>query len=316
MSSFPAWLHAPAPGPDETAVSLIDLGTNSVRMDLWALRKGQARRLHREKRMVRLGDGLFERGRLEEAAIGRVEEALEDFSALHRVAQVSRVRAVATAALREAPEAPALVRRWAERFGIDFSVISGAQEAAYIAQGVLREEAPPSGPYALIDIGGGSTELSLCRGAKVLESASLPLGANRLQQTLLHKVPPAPGGVAALREACRGPLQHLPGASRWPRVKELIGSGGTVRAVRKLARAAGVKDQPFTLHVLSDLIRQMERLDRLGLLHIPGMDEKRVDLMLAGALVLEEACLALGAVRIRATAASLRDGLLLEESGL
>lgn len=311
---IPDWLHAPPPGPGETAVSLIDLGTNSVRMDLVALKGRSARRLHREKRMVRLGDGLYERGRLDDQAVARVERALEDFQVLHRQAGVVRVRAVATAAMREAgDQAPELLRRWEERFGIAFRVISGAEEAALIARGVLALERPPSGPYAVIDIGGGSTELSLCQGAKVLEIASLPLGANRLQQACLKRVPPAPGGVEALRRECRLHLEPLSQARHWPRVKELIGSGGSVRAVRKLAKAAGAKDQPFTLHFLAGLTRQAARLDRVGLMHLPGMDERRLDLLLAGALVLEEACLALGAVRVRATEATLRDGLLLDE---
>jgi exopolyphosphatase/guanosine-5'-triphosphate,3'-diphosphate pyrophosphatase len=312
MSPVPSWLHAAALRPDEEVLSLIDLGTNSIRLDLVALRRGQARRLHREKRMVRLGDGLFAGGRLNRAALERVEAALADFAALHRAAGVRRVLAVATAALREAPEAPRLVEAWKERFGIAFRVISGLEEAALIARGVLAQEAPPSGPYALIDIGGGSTELSLCRGSTVLESVSLPLGASRLQQTCLQTLPPVPGGVEALRAACRRPLENLRDAGRWPRVREFIGSGGSIRALRKLARAAEAKAQPFTLHFLTELNRRLIRLDRVGLLHVPGMDPKRVDLLVAGSLLLEECCLVLGAQRIRSTDAGLRDGLLLE----
>ena len=175
------------------------------------------------------------------------------------------------------------------------------------------KERLPSGGFALVDIGGGSTELSLCRGPKVLESVSLPLGANRLQQSCLKKVPPVRGGVEALRQEARAQLEPLRGQRHWPGVREILGSGGSIRALRRLAKAAGAKDQPFTLHFLSELTRQMERLDRVGLLHIPGMDEKRVDLIMAGALVLEECALALGCHRIRATEATLRDGLLQEE---
>lgn len=310
---IPRWLHAPPPGPGETAVSLIDLGTNSIRMDLVAVRGKQARRLHREKRMVRLGDGLYEGGRPSAEALERVEHALQEFATLHHTAQVRRVRAVATAAMREAPQAAELVESWKQRYGIAFQIISGAEEAALIARGVLSVERPPAGPYALIDIGGGSTELSLCQDGKVLESVSLALGANRLQQARLKRVPPLPGSVAGLRQDCRALLAPLPQARHWPRVKELIGSGGTVRALRKLAKGAGAKEQPFTAHFLAELNARMERLDRVGLQHLPGMDEKRLDLLLAGSLILEEACACLGAAKIRATEATLRDGLLLDE---
>lgn len=314
--SGPAWLHAPAAVAGEEAWSLIDLGTNSIRLDLVAVKGRQTRRLHREKRMVRLGDGLYADGKPQPQALQRVEQALEDFAALHRNAQVRRIRAVATAAMREAPQAAQWVERWAERFGIRFEVISGAQEAALIAQGVLAVEKTPSGPYALIDIGGGSTELSLCQGKHVLESVSLPLGANRLQQACLKQVPPVPGGVAALRQACQAQLQALPGAQHWPRIKELIGSGGSIRALRKLAKAAGAKELPFTAHFLSETCAKMQPLTRIGLQHVPGMDAQRVDLLLAGALILEEACRALGTLKIRATEATLRDGLLQSELGV
>jgi exopolyphosphatase/guanosine-5'-triphosphate,3'-diphosphate pyrophosphatase len=278
-----------------------------------AIKERGWRRLHREKRMVRLGDGLFERGSLDPAAIERVEDALRDFMLLHRALGGRRMRAVATAAMREAPEAPQLAQRWRDHFDIDFKVISGEEEAALIARGVMVVEKVPSGGFGLIDIGGGSTEISLCQGPKVLESFSLPLGANRLQQAYLKRIPPIKEGIAALRADVEGTVSGMRAQHQWPGLKELIGSGGTIRAVRRLAKSAGAKDQPFTVHFLSDLVRQMERLDRVGLLHIPGMDEKRVDLILAGALLLEEAAKALGVQRIRATEASLRDGLLATE---
>lgn len=310
-----AALAAAAPAPGESVFSIIDLGTNSVRLDVVAvhLKNRAFRRLHREKRMVRLGDGLFERGHVDPAAVERVDGALREFSLLHRALDGGRIVAVATAAMREAPEAPALLERWSERYGIAFRVISGQEEAALIAKGVLSSEKLPSGGYGLIDIGGGSTELSLCRGPKILESFSLDLGANRMQQSFLRGLPPVKGGLDALRDEARRAFGDLRNRHHWPELRELIGSGGTIRAVRSLAKAAHAKEQPFTIHFLSDLVRQMERLDRVGLLHVPGMDEKRIDLMLAGSVLLEEAALALGAQRIRATEAGLRDGLLASE---
>lgn len=304
------------PRAGEWLLAIIDLGTNSIRLDLVAVGPQGPRRLHREKRMVRLGEHLFEDGRPSSEALRRVEEALSSFQALLERWGVGRVRAVATAAMREAPNAAELVGAWAERFGINFEVISGAREADLIAQGVLAAEHALSGDYALIDIGGGSVELSLCEGSRVRRSCSLPLGADRLQQRHLHRIPPAAGGVAALRLDCRGQLNTAEGPGGWPRVKELVGSGGTVRALRKMAKASGAKDQPFTLHFLRDLTGRMERLDRIGLAHLPGMDGRRVELILAGSLVLEEACLALGATRVRATDAGLRDGLLQDELAL
>lgn len=312
-AAFTAALAAAVPAPGEAVLSLVDLGTNSLRLDIVALKGRSWRRLHREKRMVRLGDGLFETGRLNPEAVDRVEDALAEFSQLHRALGGRKIAAVATAAMREAPEAAALVDRWKEAFGIPFKVISGAEEAALIAKGVLAVEKAPSGPFGLIDIGGGSTEVSLCQGTRVLESFSLPLGANRAQQDFLKGTPPSPDGLKALKERAAAAFKELSKAHRWPALRELIGSGGTVRSIRRIAKASGAKEQPFTQHFLSDLRGRAELMNRLGLLHIPGMDEKRVDLFVAGCVILEEAALGLGAHRIRSTEASLRDGLLISE---
>ncbi|HTB33957.1 MAG TPA: hypothetical protein VK842_03790 [bacterium] len=305
-------LHGAPPLPGERVLSLIDLGTNSIRLDLVAVKGRSARRLHREKRMVRLGDDLYATGHLSHAALARVGEALALFHRLHEAAGVTQISAVATAAMRTAPDAATLVEEWKERYRIPFRVISGEEEAALIAKGVMAEEHVPSGGYGLVDIGGGSTEISLCQDRRVLESFSLPLGANRLAQELLKSVPPVKGGVEALRARVRESLAPLRGQHRWPSLRELIGSGGSVRAIRRLAKAAGAKDQPFTSRYLSDLCAQIERLDRVGLLHLPGMDDKRVDLILPGALILDEVCQALGVQKVRSTEASLRDGLLAE----
>jgi exopolyphosphatase/guanosine-5'-triphosphate,3'-diphosphate pyrophosphatase len=308
-------LHGAPRLPGEAVVSLIDLGTNSIRMDLAAIKGRGYRRLHREKRMVRLGDGLFDSGHLAPEAVGRVEAALGLFQALHQAARVDRISAVATSAMRSAPEGPALADDWELRFGIRFRIISGLEEADLIARGVHRVERPPAGGYGLVDIGGGSTELSLCADGKVLERFSLDLGANRLHQQFLKGRPAMPGGVAALRQHAQRVLAPLRGQHHWPALRELIGSGGSIRAVRRLAKSSGAKDLPFTAHFLTELVGRMERMGRVQLLHLPGMDEKRVDLILPGALILDEVCQALGAHKVRSTEASLRDGLLDAELG-
>ena len=293
---------------------LIDLGTNSVRYDAYDLKGGEALRLHREKRMVRLGDGLFGRGHLDPGALARTEAALRDFCALNKHYGVSKVKAVGTAALRSASDAPAALTRLQHALGAPIQVLSGDEEAALIAEGILgSEEHLPSGPFILIDIGGGSTELNLCQGPQRLEGGSLDLGANRLQQAFLKAVPPVKGGVAALRQHAQEQLQAFKTRQQWPAVKVLVGSSGSIRALRKMAKASGAKDQPFTLHFITSLNGRLQAFDRVSLMHVPGMDEKRVDLVLAGSLLLEEALKAFGAQRVLVTEASLREGLLFRE---
>jgi exopolyphosphatase/guanosine-5'-triphosphate,3'-diphosphate pyrophosphatase len=291
---------------------LIDLGTNSVRYDAYEIKGDQAKRLHREKRMVRLGDGVFEKGQLSEAALARTSAALADFWALNRHYGITNVRAVTTAAMRGATDAVLALKRFETALGHPVEVLSGDEEAALIAEGILgSEEHLPAGSFILIDIGGGSTELNLCQGGKRLEGVSLDLGANRLQQQFLKSLPPVAGGLARLSEHCQAEFQRFKTAQKWPEVKELVGSSGSIKAIRNLAKAAGAKDQPFTLNFVEALNARIQTYDRLALMHLPGMDEKRVDLILAGSVILQAALKVFGAKKVRVTEASLREGLLL-----
>lgn len=291
----------------EHRLAIIDLGTNSVRFDVYAVNeKGEPERLHREKRMVRLGEGIFKNGRLEAKAEARVQHALHDFAAMIHAWGVDKVAAYATSALREAAprEREAFVRSIDKRHGIHLSVISGAREAALIAKGILENEKLPKGPFALIDIGGGSTELSLARGRKLISARSLKLGALRLQQLYLSRQPPRSLDLLALRA---GLDEALPKAL--PQVESVIGSSGTIRA---LARMAVLAKRPFNPSFVRELNLKMAGLDRKALLKLPGLEEKRVDLILPGSLLFEELITRLGAKKLSATNYSLRDGALAE----
>lgn len=296
-----------------TIVSIFDLGSNSVRLDVAAIQGSVTLLLRRERRMARLGDHLFEHGHADPKAVKRVERALAEFTAIHRAMGGVRVSAVATAAMRAAREAPALVERWRKRYGVAFRIISGAEEASLIAKGVLAAEKTPRGSYGLVDLGGGSTEFIACSGDRTLGSFSVPLGANRAQQLFLKGIPAKKGGVDALRRETRRLFTEAAARAGLPSVGLLIGSGGTVRAVRRMAKAARVPEHPFSTRFLGELTRRMEPLNRAKLLRLPGMGENRLDLILGGAVILEEAARALGASRVRATEAGLRDGLLAVE---
>jgi exopolyphosphatase/guanosine-5'-triphosphate,3'-diphosphate pyrophosphatase len=297
----PAWAEY------EHRVAIIDLGTNSVRFDVYAANeKGIPERLHREKRMVRLGDGLYKRGRLDLKAEARVHHALHDFSRMIHQWGVDSVTAYATSALREAkaPDRAKLVREIKKRHGIRLQVISGQREAHLIATGILENETLPKGSFALIDIGGGSTELTLCVGHRIRFSRSLKLGALRLQQLCLVHQPPRSLDLLAFRARLD---ETLP--KNLPHANAVLGSSGTIRSLSRMAAYAG---KPFSPSFVRELNMEMAGLDRKGLLKIPGMDEKRVDVILAGSLLFEELITRLGAKRISSTNFSLRDGALAE----
>ena len=298
-------------------VATIDLGTNAVRFDIHQIqRKGPPLRLHRERLPVRLGEGVFQTGRLSPRAMERTRSAFLSFSQTCRDLKVQKVTAFGTSALRDSSNSDGFLRDLKRATGIDVRVISGREEARLIAQGVLAHKTDGAARTALVDIGGGSVEIILCRGRRVVRSTSFKLGGARLQQVFLKTVPPSRAGgkeapVAKLRRHVRSLLAEGAPRGDWPRVDRILGSGGTLRTLARIHRAGG-----GTSLNAKQLARWSERfagLSPAGLARIPGMDPKRATTLLAGTIVLGEVARVLEARRIEATDYSLRDGMLEEE---
>ncbi|MGZ3694851.1 MAG: Ppx/GppA phosphatase family protein [Bdellovibrionota bacterium] len=296
-------------------VGIIDLGTNSVRFDVHSIsEKGKTKLLHREKLMIRLGQGVFLKGRMNPNAIHRTLIAFDHFRRVAGNLRCRKIVAFGTSALREAQDSNDLVEKLLARSGIELRVISGKEEAKLIALGVLENEVLPTGAFALVDIGGGSTEISLCRGRNVRFGESFQLGTARLQQVFLRRSPPKPVAVQQLRAYIRNILQEKLVAESWPKVSQIVASSGTAKAIAKLLDKKS--KEGFTLAELTELVDELSRKTTTELLDMPGMEPKRVDMILAGALLLEETAIALGARKILLSEFSLRDGIIEEERRL
>ena len=305
--------------------SIIDLGTNSVRMDIYEEMPGERlgvdgfRRIHREKVMVRLGDGLFLDGVLTEESMVRTLEAFDQFSSLLEKIKVDHVMAVATSAVRDAKNGNQFVSRILNQTGFEVEVISGEEEARLISSGIIsRFERILPGYYALMDIGGGSTEVSICLKKKVISCASFPLGANRLQQVFLKSIPPEStkkkDSIKELRAYVRETVSPVISEREWPPVERVIGSSGTISALGRLLDTDQGEKLSFKQKELSALIKLMTPMTRKTLLMLDGMESKRVDLILAGAVLLDELVQLLGSKKVIHSKFSLRDGMFLEFS--
>ena len=295
-------------------IGIIDLGTNSIRFDIHEIiSRKRHHRLFREKLMIRLGEGVFLHGKLNKFATERCAQALKAFAERCSVLGVKKIIAVGTSALRDATDGLQFVQRIERETGIRVRIISGEEEALLIAEGVLHHERKLSGKFALVDIGGGSTEVTICDGRTILHSASFNLGVARLQQLYLKSSPPkspSPGQdpVLLLREHIRQTLLHK--GKTWPDVKRIIGSSGTVRALSRLQKGLKKERGMFSKKSLSKLVTELAPLTTAELMQRSKMEPKRVDLILAGGILLEEISGFLGAERISTTSYSLRDGIL------
>ncbi len=297
-------------------VGIIDLGTNSVRFAVHRLGgKGKSKSLHREKLMVRLGQGAFLQGRLDRAAISRTLHAFSRFKRVATRLKVDKMIAYGTSALREVADREKFIEQVRAKTGIELRAISGEEEAKFIALGVLANEKLPKGRFALVDIGGGSTEISICRGKTVLHAFSFPLGTARLQQIFLRKSPPDLQKKAEMRAFIRNTIQQERLASGWPKVTRVMGSSGTIRAIGRILQLNPENTQ-IERAPLAKLNAAMARMTTTELLGISGMEARRVDMILAGAVLFEEILGVLGAKKAVCTEYSLRDGLLEEERRL
>ena len=295
-------------------IAIIDLGTNSVRFDVHQIGPSGTSRLHREKLMVRLGHNVFLTGRLDSEAKTRTLQALLGFRRTMQSLHVKKTVAFATSAMREAEDRDQFLKDVRKKTGIDVQIISGTEEARLIALGILSHANLPRGKFALVDIGGGSTEVTICQGKSTLYSHSFSLGAARLQQIFLKQSPPRAESIQKLRLYIRDELKKVLARKGSIQVDHVIGSSGTIRALLKMLDAELHGRSKACKHTdIRDLVRKMTKMNRSQLLKIPAIEPKRVDIILAGAVLLDETVDVLGANTITATDYSLRDGILAEE---
>lgn len=283
-------------------VAAIDCGTNSIRLliaDVTVHDDGTRTLtdVHREMRIVRLGQGVDASGRLVDEAIQRTRGALTDYAATARREGVERTRMVATSATRDASNREDFFAMVRETLGVDAEVITGDEEAYLSFVGAVGDLDPADGPFVVTDVGGGSTELVLGTWdgvrAEVEVSFSADIGSVRLTERCLHTDPPSADEVTDAEKLARGVLDDAFAAVDSSRARTWVGVAGTVTTLSAIAQDLPSYD-PAAIH-LSHLSRQgVDDTTRslLGMTHderaaIGPMHPGRVDVIGGGALVVK-----------------------------
>jgi exopolyphosphatase/guanosine-5'-triphosphate,3'-diphosphate pyrophosphatase len=296
----------------------IDVGSNSVHMIVADVsREGHLEVVDRVKEMVRLGRRSFTTGRLTTESMDLAVRALMNFKRLLRVRRVTRLRAVATSAVREARNRTEFIRRIKRETGLTVEVISGLDEARLIFQAARHALGLDGGPHLLVDVGGGSVELVLVRDGKPLWMRSVKLGAARLTERFLLDDPPTREQLSKLDahlERAIGPLMRK---ARRAGVIRAIGTSGTINTLVAMARSSR-GEELGRLHgasasagEISDLSRDLVEANAALRVDLPGMDAKRVDLMPAAATLVNFILKNSGAPELIACTWALREGVLL-----
>ena len=294
-------------------VAIVDLGSNAVRLLRAKVKPEKGYRVLTEERVpTRLGGGAP--GVLPRAAIDETLRAVHRFFVEHRTeGRGPRVVAIATSAVRDARNRERLLAPLRYREGIDVQVLSAAAEARLGAVAALRsldfDEA------LVADLGGSSLQLSRVRDGRVARSASLPLGAVRTTRRFLPHDPPRPRELRTLRQTVREALVGaLPPAQRGD---VLVGLGGTVRTLASIHLGGERKDRHGLKLAQSDVTAVRERLERLSprkRRKIRGLKTERADIILAGAIVIEELMIFGGYLTLVVCTRGVRDGILLHET--
>jgi exopolyphosphatase/guanosine-5'-triphosphate,3'-diphosphate pyrophosphatase len=300
-------------------LAVIDIGSNSGRVAVLALTDlGHLEMLSDARTSLALIDDVAAEGRLTPEAIERVVRTVRDFLCIAQTARAERIVAVATAAVREASNAAELTERLRLETGIELDVIDGAEEAHYALVGAVHGLAVEDG--LLVDIGGGSLEISLFRSREAVSTWSLPLGAGRLTGRFLTSDPPRPSEVRALREHVDASLREI-GLPVLEPTEQLIGTGGTIRNLAKIHRAHTTYPIPRMHGYVLDRGDVREVVDLLVAaplarrVAIGGLSRDRADSVTGGGLAVLTIMEAVQARSLMVSGQGLREGVALEHTG-
>ena len=300
-------------------VAIMDLGSNSLRMMIVRIGENRVTSvLNQVKQMVRLGEGAFEEHRLQPEPMRRTIAALRGFAGMCRSYGVDEIVALATAAVRDAANGQEFMDEVRRETGVDFTVISGREEARLICRGVSVALEPFAGKRMFIDIGGGSTELSVAEGSNILELESLKLGAVRLAGLFPGSGPVSSQRYAEMQKYVRDhavlPLQRMEAQAPG----ELVGSSGTIQSLAEMAvamaRDSGKKTgdtaEMLSYSSLRRVVKALCERNEEERMSLPGMNPRRTGILIQGAAILQTIMEELDFDSVRVSGRGLRDGAL------
>jgi exopolyphosphatase / guanosine-5'-triphosphate,3'-diphosphate pyrophosphatase len=302
-----------------TRVAAIDCGTNSIRLLVADVDGDRLADLVRRMEIVRLGERVDRTGRLSDAALARTFAALDDYAAQIRTHDVAVVRMVATSATRDAENRDTFVDGVVARLGVPPEVVTGDEEAALSFDGATRElrggASEFTAPYLVCDIGGGSTEFVLGDGDGMTSARSVDVGCVRLTERHLPDDPPLDAQAEAARDDVRRALDVVRQTVDVTAARTLVGLAGSVTTVVALALALDryLADRIHHARIsAADVRRVTDAL--LGMSHaeraaLPVMHPGRVDVIGAGALVLDTVMTELGFDEVVASEHDILDGI-------
>jgi exopolyphosphatase / guanosine-5'-triphosphate,3'-diphosphate pyrophosphatase len=301
----------------------IDVGSNSCRLKIARVVAHRLKMLHEDREVTRLGSSVFDSGLVSPDAMAATLRALKRFQRAIQSHGVDQMRVVATSAMRDARNAPAFQAWVKAETGWNMEVISGLEEGRLIHRGLMNTEPGVGGRVLLVDLGGGSCELTLSEHKRIKETVSMPLGAVRLTEEFLRADPARPDDLKQLRRLIARELRRAHRRIASGSVPVVIATSGTAAALAeacasvgkasKRPRWASSNSQAGALTRTADVRKLAGKISRMTLPEreaVPGIGPRRAEIIVAGAQVFAELLESFNLAGFRYSSLGLRDGIL------
>jgi exopolyphosphatase / guanosine-5'-triphosphate,3'-diphosphate pyrophosphatase len=293
-------------------IAAIDLGSNSFRLEVCKVERGQLLRVEYLKDTVRLGAGLDAAGRLDEASMNRGYQSLTRFAERVRGLEPRAARAVATATLREASNRDAFLSKARSLLGLPIDVISGREEARLIYSGVSHFLPGSDERRLVFDIGGRSTELIVGRGAVPGPVESYPVGSVELSLRYFVDGRLREHNFEAARIAAQAVLEGALGVLEGAEWDAVYGASGTVGAVSDVLKAEGMTDGAISADALQELVSRLIEAGHVDRVRLAGLRDDRRAVIGGGIAIVQALVHLLDLKHIEAARGALRHGVLVE----
>lgn len=296
----------------------IDIGTNTLRLLIAETGPHTLREIYSDRRVTRLGQDLAGTGRLSREAEGRSLSALSDFARKIRRYSACHTAAVGTSALRYADGASHFLDLVKTETGIDVRVITGAEEAGLTLLGVFAALQDINEPALVIDIGGGSIEITAANKGRALHAASVELGAVYLTEKFIHSDPPDRTEIEDVRKTVRHALADADRVVEDCRPGILIGTAGTVTTLAAMDLGLSVYEPDkvnnyrLTSRALDGMVESLSTRGIDERRKMPGIEPGREDIILAGAVIVQEIMNRYGYDQMIVSDWGLREGIVID----
>ena len=300
----------------------IDIGSNSCRLKIARVVAHRLKTLHEDREVTRLGASVFDAGLVSPEAMATTLRALKRFQRATQQHGVDRTRIVATSAMRDARNAPAFQAWVKAETGWTIEIISGLEEGRLIHHGLVGSELNMGGRVLLIDLGGGSCEITLSEHKRIKETISLPLGAVRLTEQFLTDDPPSADGLARMRRLISRELRRAHRKFQPAGIAQVVATSGTAAALAEACAAMGKSSKrngraagaaPFATAPAASVRKLAGKLARMSLPQraaVQGIGPRRAEIIVAGAQVFAELMESFNLKGFRYSPLGLSDGVL------